>query len=140
MITTGLAYGEVKCCMRPAVRCPSKIKSIYLAIRGFTRRGEWLPGARRAKGLSGAGREESSTRAESVARWLREGRGSYEAGRSATVALLSGATSRSSKREGGNYIRGEGDFHINIKASFSCDFHFFTVLCLAVLSHSYVSK
>ena len=37
MMTTGLAYGEVECCMRPTARYSSKNVSICLATRGFTR-------------------------------------------------------------------------------------------------------
>ena len=58
MMTTGLEYGGVECCMRPAARYSSRIVSICLATRGFTRWGREVTGE-----LSG-GTETSNGRRE----------------------------------------------------------------------------
>ena len=37
MMTTGLAYGNVECCIRPAAILTSREVCIWLATRGLTR-------------------------------------------------------------------------------------------------------
>ena len=94
--------------------------------------------ARRATGLTVAGREEIFTRTESVARWWREGRAAYERLREAILLdflFLTGA--RCSNEARNNSIRGDGDFLFlfQIFQIFVFIFIVFAVLlCRAVLA------
>ena len=102
--------------------------------------------ARRATRLSGAEREESSTRTESMARWSREGRVAYEAEISSAVRfLLTGA--RCSNQAGINTLEGTGFFFSFFTSKISFNFHCFrgaarygAMLCISFVPGTYQQK